>query len=300
MTGSALTADLAAIPPGSRTRFAPAPTGYLHLGHVANAIYVWGVTRAAGGTVMLRIEDHDRQRSRPAFDRAVLEDLDWLGFVADEGPVRQSDAAAQAACEAALGRLRHAGLVYACDCSRSTLAVAGWIGPGCPSRCRGRDLAEGPGRALRVQLSGGDETWMDLAIGPCRAAVAPAGDLPIRDRHGNWTYGFAVVVDDLRQGIELVVRGRDLLDATAAQIRLGRTLGRQAPPEFLHHPLIRKPGGAKLSKADRDTSVRDLRARGATAEQLIGRAAEAVGLAAGEKLVAADSVADLFRPTCTR
>jgi glutamyl-tRNA synthetase/glutamyl-Q tRNA(Asp) synthetase len=91
---------------------------------------------------------------------------------------------------------------------------------------------------------------------------ASDGDLVIRDREGNWTYGFAVVVDDLRQGIDLVVRGEDLLLETARQIRLARLLGRATPPRFLHHPLIRKAGGAKLSKSDRDTGVRDLRDAG--------------------------------------
>jgi glutamyl/glutaminyl-tRNA synthetase len=99
-----------------------------------------------------------------------------------------------------------------------------------------------------------------------------------RDRSGNWSYGFAVVVDDRRQGVDLVVRGLDLLEATPAQIRLARALGRSQPPRFLHHPLIRKPSGAKLSNADRDTSVRELRAAGAAPETLIGRAAAAVGL----------------------
>ena len=90
--------------------------------------------------------------------------------------------------------------------------------------------------------------------------VAANGDLPVLDRHGNWTYGFCVVVDDLRQGVDLVVRGEDLLEATAAQIRLGRALGRGAPPAFAHHPLVRRPDGSKLSKSAGDTGVRELRA----------------------------------------
>ncbi|CAN5476161.1 hypothetical protein BH20CHL7_BH20CHL7_16380 [soil metagenome] len=90
-------ADPGALPAGARTRFAPAPTGYLHLGHVANAVWVWGVAEAVGGQVLLRIEDHDATRSRPTFDAALLEDLAWLGFVPDRGPLRQSDPDAQAA-----------------------------------------------------------------------------------------------------------------------------------------------------------------------------------------------------------
>ena len=119
---------------------------------------------------------------------------------------------------------------------------------------------------------------MDGLVGPCADEVAPAGDPPVRDRAGNWTYGFAVVVDDRRQRIGLVVRGRDLAAATPAQIRLGRLLGRDGPPMFAHHRLVRRPDGRKLSKADGDTSVRDLRAVGRSASEVIGDAAAAVGL----------------------
>jgi glutamyl-tRNA synthetase/glutamyl-Q tRNA(Asp) synthetase len=273
------------VPRRALTRFAPAPTGFLHLGHVANALFVWGLARATGGRVLLRIEDHDRQRSRPEYDAALLEDLDWLGFEADLGPVRQSGDPGP--YEAALAKLRAGGLVYACDCSRTDMA--GWIGPGCARACRGRAVQEA-GAALRIDAGGGEEAWSDLALGPSRVAVAARGDLPIRDRHGNWTYNFAVVVDDLRQRIDLVIRGEDLLDATGAQIRLGRLLGGAEPPAFLHHPLIRKPGGAKLSKADGDTSVRDLRAAGDSPESVIGRAAAAVGLGDRRK-----DLADFFR-----
>ncbi len=144
-------------------------------------------------------------------------------------------------------------------------------------------------------LGAGLETWDDRLLGRQSGDPSGHGDPPIRDRHGNWTYGFAVVVDDLRQSISLVVRGEDLVDATPAQIRLGRLLGRAEPPAFAHHPLIRKPGGAKLSKADGDTGVRDLRAAGRTAAAVIGAAAAAVGLTDGPRPVAAGEVGDLVR-----
>jgi glutamyl-Q tRNA(Asp) synthetase len=270
------------LTPGSfeRTRFAPAPTGLLHLGHVANAVWTWRVARTVGAEVLLRIEDHDRQRCRRAFDVALLEDLEWLNFVADAGPVRQSDADALHAYEAASQRLQRDGLVYGCDCSRSTFAAWArdsgrrWAGPGCPSSCRDRRV-DGP--VLRVALGDRGESWADLAAGSCEADVAPSGDLPIRDPHGNWTYGFCVVVDDARHGIDLVVRGEDLLPATANQIRLARVLGRATPPTFLHHPLIRRPDGLKLSKSAGDTGVRELRAAGVPAAEVVARAAAATG-----------------------
>jgi glutamyl-Q tRNA(Asp) synthetase len=278
-----------------RTRFAPAPTGYLHLGHVANAIVVWGMAQARRGRVLLRIEDHDRQRCRPEYDAALVEDLAWLGFEAHAGPVRQSDD--DAPYLRALETLREAGAVYGCDCTRTTLsrwAEANgrpWSGPGCPGACRERGAREA---TLRVALRGGSEAWMDSLVGPCAGEVAPAGDPVVRDRHGQWSYGFAVVVDDLRQGIDLVIRGHDLLEATPAQIRLGRLLGRERPPVFAHHRLIRRPDGRKLSKADGATSVRDLRAAGRTAQELIGVAAGAIELIEVPRALGADEVGRLF------
>src|SRR3954469_12585599 len=188
--------DVSAFPTASRTRFAPAPSGYLHLGHVANAIWVWGVARATDGRVVLRIEDHDRGRSRPEFEAALLEDLDWLGVRGGGGPHRQSPD--DAPYVTALDRLRDETLVYGCDCSRATFEAWShehgrlWHGPGCAGDCRHRGL-DGP--VVRVALGGGSERWMDAIVGPCADEVAAsAGDLSIRDRDGNWTYGFAVVV----------------------------------------------------------------------------------------------------------
>jgi glutamyl-Q tRNA(Asp) synthetase len=287
--------ELGALPAGARTRFAPAPTGYLHLGHVANAIWVWGLAGATDGQVLLRIEDHDRVRCRPGFEAAILEDLAWLGFVADEGPVRQSGD--DMPYVTALERLRGEVLVYGCDCTRSTFEAWAhehgrrWHGPGCPGDCRHRRL-DGP--TLRLALGGGSERWMDAIVGPCADEVAPAGDMTARDRDGNWTYGFSVVVDDLRQGIDLVVRGRDLLAASPAQMRLARLLGREGPATFAHHPLITRADGSKLSKADADTSVRELRAAGRSPAELIGEAAAAVGLIDAPRPIEAAEVARLF------
>jgi glutamyl-tRNA synthetase/glutamyl-Q tRNA(Asp) synthetase len=272
-----------------RTRFAPAPTGFLHLGHVANALYVWGVARARGAQVLLRIEDHDRQRCRPEYEAALLEDLDWLGLVPDLGrteelrqgasPYRQSDSSS--IYEAHVGLLRKRGFhVYTCECSRRTMASEADGAAPYPGRCRNRDLAPGPGRGLRVVLGAGVETFNDLRLGPqSQDPASQCGDLLIRDRLGNWTYQFAVVVDDLTQGVDLVIRGEDLLESTGRQILLAGMLGRSVPPGFLHHPLIRKPGGEKLSKASGDTSLRELRARGVDPAPLFGLTLQQLGLA---------------------
>lgn len=274
--------------PLPRTRFAPAPTGFLHLGHVANALAVWGVARHRGAEVVLRIEDHDRQRCRPEYEAALREDLTWLGFLPHAGDggtdprlFRQSDDPARYV--AAVEQLRGRGhRVYACDCSRRDLAEAAGDVPDRETpysgRCRHRGLEPGTGLGLRLEIAPGEERFTDLRLGPRRQDPSrQCGDLLLRDRLGNWTYQFAVVVDDLAQGVDLVVRGMDLLDSTGRQIRLGRMLGRTEPPAFLHHPLIRKPGGEKLSKASGDTGIRELRARGATPEELFGRVLALLG-----------------------
>jgi glutamyl/glutaminyl-tRNA synthetase len=301
------------------TRFAPAPTGRLHLGHLANAIYVWGLARRAGGRVLLRIEDHDRQRCRPEYETALLDDLDRLGLAADEpttdelrrgpSPYRQSDS--QAAYASAFDALQARDLVYACDCSRSTFdawrAANGrdWSGGGCPGNCMSRELpigaallAERGGSGplgLRVMLGDGREAWQDRLLGPLDGPVTTAGDLLVRDRNGNWTYPLCVVVDDNRHGVDLVVRGEDLVDATAPQIRLGRLLGRAAPPGFAHHPLVRRSDGSKLSKADGATAIGDLLDAVATPETLFGEAAHSVGLSPTSRPLSFDEAVELIR-----
>lgn len=275
-----------------RTRFAPAPTGYLHLGHIVNALAVWGVARASGTAVLLRIEDHDRQRCRPEFEAALLEDLDWLGLVPDQGPtaefrrgassLRQSDNSA--IYQAAVEQLRAAGHhVYVCDCSRNTQTRAGAVSETAgevpyDGRCRDRGLTPGPDRGWRVVLPEGEARFTDLRLGPqWQTPASQCGDLLLRDRRGNWTYQFAVAVDDQRQEVGLVVRGEDLLQSTGRQLHLAAMLGRPALPAFLHHTLILKPNGDKLSKGSSDTSVRALRSAGLSREALIGKALVAAG-----------------------
>lgn len=285
------------LPPRPLTRFAPSPTGYLHLGHVVNAVYVWGIARALGGRVLLRIEDHDRLRSRPEYESALVEDLGWLGFRWDAGPVRQSDE--PHAYAAALARLSRAEHVYPCDCSRREIAAAGAPASGVetpyPGRCRSRGLSPGEGRGLRVQLAPGVERFDDGLLGAqAQEPSTQCGDVLVRDRDGHWTYQFAVTVDDIRQGIDLVIRGVDLLSSTGRQIRLARLLGREVPPVFVHHSLLLRPDGEKLSKSSRDTGVRELRAAGASPAEIVGRAAAACGLIEARRATAAADVGALF------
>ncbi len=290
----------------SHTRFAPAPTGYLHLGHVANAIFVWGLARTRGARVILRVEDHDRQRSRPVYEHALLEDLDWLGFVPDVFPTadfragscdgRQSNRHAH--YEAAARRLAEAGRLYGCGCSRQDLGAATPDTTGerrYPGTCRDRGIGLGPDVAWRVRIEPGTESFDDLLAGPqTQDPDGQCGDVVIRDRLGNWTYQFVASVDDWLMGVDLVVRGRDLLPSTGRQMRLARLAGRSQPPAFAHHPLIMKSSGQKLSKSDRDTGVRDLRSSGWTAASVIGEAAWRVGLIPAVRDVEAAEVSAFF------
>jgi len=252
-------------------------------------LFVWGVTRTLGGRVLLRIEDHDRQRSRPEFERAILDDLDWLGFVPDEPttedfrrgvcPGRQSDR--EATYEAALEGLRKQRLVYGCSCSRSDLSGGGSSTGETPypGTCRVKGLVDRPGLTIRVRLDSTVERFDDLLRGPQEQRPdRQCGDLVVRDRACNWSYQFAAAVDDLAQDITMVIRGDDLLTSTGRQILLARLLGRQKPARFLHHPLVMKTPTQKLSKADNDTSIRDMRRRGVSPHDLIGQAAVLGGL----------------------
>ena len=244
------------------TRFAPAPTGHLHIGHVVNALHVWGVARAHGGRVLLRIEDHDGQRSRRQYEQSILEDLDWLGFTPDEPMMRQSERGE--IYESALARLRDQGIVYACECSRKDIPSSAsadelWY----PGTCRDKGLADTPGRGIRIRLPRSEEHFDDLRLGPqSQVPSEQCGDLLIRDRHGYWTYQFVATVDDMEQGITLVIRGMDLLQSTGRQIQLARMLGRTTPPAFFHHGLVMKSPDQKLSKSDRDTGIREMRKAG--------------------------------------
>jgi glutamyl-tRNA synthetase/glutamyl-Q tRNA(Asp) synthetase len=162
--------------------------------------------------------------------------------------------------------------VYACACSRADFDAPGRR---CyPGTCAAKGLSEAPGLGIRVKLDASIVQFDDLRLGrQVQQPSAQCGDLLARDRDGNWTYQFAVTVDDWIQGVNLVVRGEDLLESTGRQILLAQLLGRTRPPAFLHHPLLMKSAGQKLSKSDGDTGIRDLRAKGWSADQVISSVA---------------------------
>ena len=298
------------------TRFAPAPTGALHLGHVVNALYVWGLARALDGRVLLRIEDHDRQRSRREAEQSMLDDLDWLGLTPDIYPTsayrhgssdgRQSER--DEIYRHALAPLIAAGLVYGCRCTRAQLSEnAADSGAGqtstelrYPGTCRHERIALEDGVGWRLVIEPGEEAFDDAIVGArVQDPAAQCGDLLLRDRLGNWTYQCVATIDDMVQGVTLVVRGQDLLASTGRQIRLARLLGRTVPAAFAHHPLVMKSETQKLSKSDGDSGIRDLRSQGWSASDVLGHAAGIAGLAAGRAPVDARDLGSLFTVAST-
>lgn len=268
------------LPRGLKTRFAPSPTGYLHLGHVASALFVWGVAQVIDADVLLRIEDHDRQRSRDSFARALLEDLHWLGFIAKDAPYSQQSLHPER-YQQGLAALKRTSSVYACTCSRSEISrrfpqsSSELVYDG---HCRQRAESESFEHGLRVVLATKEFRFDDLWQGEqVQNPSLQCGDLLLRERSGSWTYNYCVAVDDRSEEIDLVVRGVDILDATARQLQLAELLGSGGPRFFLHHPLIVDSRGQKLSKRDGATGLRELREAGLGPEDVLGLAAARLG-----------------------
>jgi glutamyl-tRNA synthetase len=269
-------------------RFAPSPSGAMHLGNARTALLAWLDVRARGGRMLLRIEDLDRDRCRPELADDVRRDLEWLGLDWDEETAPQSTR--EAAYHAALDQLAAAGAVYECFCTRRELAVASAPhGPEAerryPGTCRSlgpaaraRRVAAGRPPALRVMMPAELVKLADRVHGSLSQSVGEAvGDIVARRSDGLFAYQLAVVVDDAHDGVTDVVRGDDLLWSTPRQICLQRMLGLPRPA-YAHVPLVLGPDGARLSKRHGAVAVADLRAAGATAAGLVGRLAASAGL----------------------
>ena len=277
------------------TRFAPSPTGYLHLGHAHSALVGWHRARAESGRFLLRIEDIDPARCRPEFEAAILEDLAWLGLDWD-GPVRrQSDHLADYA--AALDRLRNLGLLYPCFCSRKDIAAAvaaphGPEGPVYPGTCRTlppslvRERQErGDPYALRLDVAKalamtGPLTFEDEQAGVVRAQPETLGDVVLARRDAPASYHLCVTLDDHLQKVTLVTRGIDLFHASHIHRVLQAILGLNVPT-YAHHLLLTNAAGERLSKRDGAMALRTLRQAGQSAAEvraLAGLPAESRGL----------------------
>lgn len=292
-----------------RGRFAPSPTGDLHLGSAATALVTWLAARKAGGELVLRIEDIDHPRVVPGAAERQMEDLRWLGLDWDEGPdvggsrgpYRQSERSDR--YREALGALSRRGLTYLCDCSRAEIARAasaphaGEEGPRYPGTCR--DLARSARTfrrppAVRLVVPAGEVAVRDRWQGEIRQDVAGSvGDFVLARGDGIWAYQLAVVVDDLAMGITEVVRGADLLASAPRQILLAEMLGEPAP-SFAHAPLVVAADGARLAKRGAGATLREQRDAGVGAGRVVSELARLLGLIAWEDPRAAISATELL------
>ncbi len=289
-------------PMRARGRFAPSPTGALHLGNARTALVSWLDARASGGTYILRMEDLDTQRSSAAAATGILEDLRWLGLDWDEGPdvggsVGPYEQSTRAELyRAALERLLATGAAFRCTCSRAEVARAsqaphaGDDGPRYPGLCRSGPLHPERPSSVRLRVEPGEVSFDDLVHGPQRFDVSAAvGDVVLQRADGVAAYQLAVAMDDAAMCVTRVVRGDDLLSSTPRQLLVYRALG-LTPPEFAHVPLLVGEDGHRLAKRGGDLSLAALRARGVSAEQIVGFLAATLGLSDGRPVRSAELV----------
>ena len=284
------------------TRFAPSPTGHLHLGHAWSAWQAWRRAREDGGCFLLRIEDIDTGRCRPEYEAAIVEDLAWLGLEWERPVLRQSEHFDR--YRAALAAIREQGLAYPCFCTRAKIrreieAAAGaphgppddlpgspqdpMGGSRYPGTCRGLPAAERQGRigrgdphAWRLDAAAAAArfpglVWHDEIAGDVPADPAPFGDVVLARKDTPTSYHLAVTVDDAWQSVTLVVRGTDLFAATHVHRLIQAILGLPAPL-YRHHPLLLDGEGKRFAKRDRVMTIRSLRERGASPAEVIAMA----------------------------
>ena len=281
-----------------RSRFAPSPTGYMHLGNAWTALLVWLQTRQAKGTLVLRIEDIDEQRSKPLFTQALLADLTWLGLTWDEGPDRGGASGPYrqqeryAYYDGALDVLRHKGLLYPCFCSRARLAAIGAPHEGehtvydghCYHLTERERKTQTKRPSWRVHVPAETISFTDGVYGLQQAFLPTyCGDFVVRRSDGLYAYQLAVAVDDGMMGITHVLRGRDLLSSTAQQRWLIQLLG-YAVPTYTHVPMLMDADGHRLSKRQHGIEVRQLRAAGVTQEAILSYLAYVGGLVPERRL----------------
>lgn len=267
-------------------RFAPSPTGKMHLGVARTSLAAWLDARKNNGCILLRIEDIDTPRIVPGAAEGLMRDLEWLGLDWDGTPVFQSDR--DALYEAAIETLRARDRIYLCTCSRKEIALAASAphgpsdeGPRYPGTCRDRGPLPGRPAALRLKTEPADVVaHQDLLFGACDQDVhRVAGDFVVRRADRVWAYQLAVSADDLDQGVTRIVRGADLLTSTARQILIRSLLDPNASRiETLHVPLILGPDGKRLAKREGAAGIASRREAGEAPERVVGLLAASLGL----------------------
>lgn len=277
-------------------RFAPTPSGRMHLGNVFSFLMAWLGAKAEGGRILLRMEDLDTLRCTEDFASLIRSDLEWLGLEWDEETPRQSSRGE--AYMAALEKLGAQDLIFRCWCTRGELNLinaphASDGHPIYPGTCR-RLGAPRPGKAAwRLKVPDEEISFVDGVYGPYRENLArECGDFVLRRADGIFVYQLAVTVDDGEAGVDQVVRGRDLISSAPRQLYLQRLLG-YPHPKYYHLPMLVGPDGEKLSKRDRALDMGALRQR-YTPEALIGRLAFAAGLTDRDEALSARELTEYF------
>lgn len=288
-----------------KTRFAPSPTGNLHIGNARTALFNWLFARHNGGSFVLRVEDTDTKRSEKRYETSIMEDLLWLGLGWDEGPdkggpcgpYRQSE---RAALHLSLAeKLMADGLAYRCWCTRERLEdlrasqTASGMPPRYDGRCRDiKDAPTGAPPAIRFRVPDETVTFLDGVHGPMAFATSSFGDFVIIGSDGVASYNFAVVADDAMMEITHIIRGEDHLSNTPRQILLFGALG-FAPPSFTHIPLVLSQAKTPLSKRDGTGSIRALREAGYLSEAVLNATAR-LGWSFGDSFLALSDMAGVF------
>lgn len=290
------------LPKNPITRFAPSPTGYLHLGHVISMCYVFGIASLTNAKVLLRIEDHDRERCRKDYEQAILDDMAWLGFFPDNWeefsqrkctPYRQSDW--QDCYLILLEELQSHELIYPCSCTRKDLAES-LEGSELfyPRTCRNKKVLK-QNNGIRLLIEDNNEHFIDLRKGTLEQnPFVQCGDFLLKDRRQNFTYNFCVVVDDIRHGVNLIIRGEDILHCTGRQIALNRHLNGTNAPIYYHHPLALDEGGKKLSKRTMAEGIIHRRLSGCAPETILGEALFTAGILPTKIAVKAHEIPKIF------
>lgn len=285
-----------------RGRFAPSPSGRMHLGNLWSALLAWLSARSQGGEMVLRLEDLDPDRCTRAWCDQVMRDLEWLGLTWDNEPVYQSERTAVYA--EAFHALEERGLIYPCYCTRAERLAAS-----APHRSDGQTIYDGRCSRLteaerealsqtrrpawRVKVGQEPITFCDFLYGEYKEDLkTDCGDFILRRSDGVYAYQLAVVVDDAAMGVTQVVRGSDLLSSTPRQIYLQRLLG-LSEPEYGHVPLLLAADGRRLAKRDRDQELGELQSR-YTAPELLGRLAHLAGLIPEPAPITAQQLVPLF------
>lgn len=297
-----------------RGRFAPTPSGLLHIGNALSALASWLQIRQDGGEFLLRIEDIDKPRSRPEFARQQQDDLLWLGIDWDEGPeiggpyAPYVQSRREELYEAALDELGTAGRLYPCYCSRSELASIASAphglsseGASYPGFCRNLTEDERKEKesrkkpAIRFIMPAEPIAFQDGVAGWMRYDGDALGDFVVKRADGMFSYQLAVTVDDAAMGITDVLRGADLLDSTPRQLALYEALGKR-PPSFAHIPLVVDEHGERLSKRDKSITLASLRQAGVSPERLTGALAHMAGWTERLEPIAAEELIAAYHP----